>query len=226
MNRVLQEFIFAKTRPFLDDIHIKGCLYAEKYETVRPDGLKQFVWEYLWDVAAILQKLMKIGLTLSGEKSSFGLVKIMVVSQICRASGRRPCKLKVDAISEMQNCQTNSEVRRFLGACIFYRIWIAHFAHIADLFYDLLRKNVRFVWTDVHAKAMKLLKVALLSPPILRPLRHSDFWPIIITVDSSLHASCWAVGQDNEDGNRFATRYGAKIFIKRERHYPQVKQEL
>ena len=150
----------------------------------------------------------------------------MVVGQICGSNGRRPCKLKVDAISEMRDCRSTSEVRRFLGACIFYRIWIAHFAHIADPLYDLLRKNVRFVWTDVHAKAMKLLKEALLSPPILRPLRYGDFLPIIVTVDSSPHASGWAVGQDDEEGNRFATRYGAKIFTERQRHYPQVKREL
>ena len=54
MNRVLQEFIPAKTRPFLDDIPIKWCLYAEKDETIRPDGLRQFVWEHLRDVEAIL----------------------------------------------------------------------------------------------------------------------------------------------------------------------------
>jgi hypothetical protein len=39
MNRILQEFILAKTRPFLDDIPIKRCLYAEKDETLTPDGL-------------------------------------------------------------------------------------------------------------------------------------------------------------------------------------------
>jgi hypothetical protein len=119
MNRILQEFIPAKTRPFLDDIPIKGCLYAKKDKIVRPDGLMQFVWEHLWDVEAILQRLMKVGLTLSGEKSSFGLEEIMVVGQICGANGRRLCKLKVDAISKMQDCQTTLEVRRFLGACIF-----------------------------------------------------------------------------------------------------------
>jgi hypothetical protein len=119
----------------------------------------------------------------------------------------------------MKDCRT-IEVRRFLGACIFFRIWIAHFAHIADPLYHLLRKNVRFVWTDVHSKAMQLLKEALLSLPILRPLKYSNFSPIIVTIDSSPHAFGWAVGQDDEDGNRFATRFGAKIFTKRQRRYP------
>jgi hypothetical protein len=73
---------------------------------------------------------------------------------------------------------------------------------------------------------MKLLKKALLSPPILQPLRYGDFWPIIVTVDSSPHAFGWAVGQDDENGNRFALCYGAKIFTETQRRYPRVKREL
>lgn len=226
MNRVLQPFIPEKTRPFLDDIPIKGCLYKARDQTIRPDGMRQFVWEHLQDVEAILQRLIEVGLTLSLEKSSFGLEEIMVVGQICGPLGRRPSEAKVDVIKEMKDCRTISEVRRFLGACIFYRMWIVHFAHIADPLYGLLRKNVRFVWTAVHAKAMQLLKEALISPPILRPLRYGDLFPIIITVDSSPHASGWAIGQDDEEGNRFAARFGAKVFTERQRRYPQVKREL
>jgi hypothetical protein len=93
-------------------------------------------------VEAILQKLMKIGLTLSSEKLLFGLEEIMMVGQICRANGRRPCKLKVVAISEMQDCRTTSKVRRCLGAYIFYTIWIAYFAHIANPFYQIKSSQV------------------------------------------------------------------------------------
>jgi hypothetical protein len=35
-----------------------------------------------------------------------------------------------------------------------------------------------------------------------------------------------AIGQDDKDGNRFATYFGAKIFTERQRCYPQVKREL
>ena len=41
MNRILQAFIPEKTRPFLDDLPMKGCLEDEKNVTVREDGLRQ-----------------------------------------------------------------------------------------------------------------------------------------------------------------------------------------
>ena len=225
MNRILQPFVPEKTRPFLDDIPIKGCAYEQRDESLRTDGLRHFVWEHMKDVEAILQRLIEVGLTLSGEKSSFGLKEIMVVGQICGAFGRVPSRAKVDAINLIMDCRNASEVRRFLGACIFFRIWIPHFAHVADPLYGLLRKNAKFVWTDVHTAAMQQMKKALLSPPVLRPLRY-DGSPIIITVDSSPFAAGWAVGQDDEEGNRFAARYGAKIFTERQRLYAQVKREL
>ena len=50
------------------------------------------------------------------------------------------------------------EVRRFLGACAFYHIWIPHYAHIVDPLYHLLRKGKKFKWKPEHTKAMKKLQ--------------------------------------------------------------------
>jgi hypothetical protein len=40
----------------------------------------------------------------------------------------------------MKTCSSIIEVRRFLGACVFYQIWIPHFADMAESLYKLLRK--------------------------------------------------------------------------------------
>lgn len=155
---------------------------------------------------------MEVDLTLSDEKSAFGLKEILVVGQKCGSYGRRPNDAKVDAISQMKDCLTVSEVRRFLGACVFYKIWIPHFAHIAEPLYNLLRKRVRFIWTERHSEAMARLKNALLSPPVLRSMNYNNGQPMMITIDSSPIATGWAVGQNDEEGNCFATRFGAKVF--------------
>ena len=148
------------------------------------------------------------------------------MGQHCGPYGRSPCVEKVNAISKLGDCTSVSEVRRFLGACIFYRIWIIHFAHVADPLYELLRKGRRFEWSWRQVEAMKKLKEALMSPPVLCPLDYTCGRCIIITVDSSPIAAGWAVGQDDEEGRRFATRFGAKIFADRQRRYPQHKREL
>ncbi|CAM6127329.1 unnamed protein product [Calypogeia fissa] len=141
MNRILQAFIPDKTRPLLDDIPIKGCATNEKNETPREDGIRQFMWDHIQDVKAILQRLIEVGVTLSGEKSAFGLKEVLVVGHMCGSYGHKPNEEKVDAISKMKDCMAVQDVRRFLGACIFYRIWIPHFAHIAKPLYPTFKKE-------------------------------------------------------------------------------------
>jgi hypothetical protein len=59
-----------------------------------------------------------------------------------------------------------------------------------------------------------------------KPLVHGEALLVILTVDASPFAVGWAVGQDDSEGQRYATRFGAKTFDERQRRYPQIKREL
>jgi hypothetical protein len=48
-----------------------------------------------------------------------------------------------------EECATQTEVSRFLGACEFYHIWIPHYAYIAESVYRLLKKD----WMDERVNA-------------------------------------------------------------------------
>ncbi len=226
MNQILRDFIPEKTIPFVDDIPIKGCEEKEKDCDIEADGCRAFVNNHIKDVAQILGKLQDVNLTLSIDKSKFGVEEILVVGHLCGSYGRKPNPEKVDAIGRMKACTSITEVRRFLGACVFYQIWIPHFAHIAEPLYKLLRKKNKFLWRDEQDMAMTELKKILESPPILKQVDYNCKRPVIVTVDTSPIAIGWAVGQDDGEGKRFAIRFGARILTERQRAYPQVKREL
>lgn len=226
MNKVLRDFIPEKTMPFLDDVPIKGCLEEDKDETLDLKGCRKFVADHISDCDKILTRLEEVHLTLSGVKSMFGVEEIMVVGHMCGAYGRKPSMEKVDAIQKMKECANTTEVRRFLGACIFYHIWIPHFAHVADPLYLLLRKGQKFQWRVEQSKSMKKLKKLLSSPPTLKKVDYDSGRPVVITVDASPIGIGWAIGQDDGKGNRFVVRFGAKVLSSRQRAYAQVKREL
>jgi hypothetical protein len=146
MNQILKDFVPEKTIPFVDDIPIKGCKEEIKDTTIDDGGCRVFVRDHIKDVEKILNRLEEVDLTLSIEKSKFGFGEILVVGHLCGIYGRKPNPEKVDAISRMKPCGSITEVRRFLGACVFYQIWIPHFAHLADPLYKLLRKGIKFKW--------------------------------------------------------------------------------
>jgi len=226
MNQILKDFVPEKTIPFVDDIPIKGCEEGKRNSTIQDDGCRSFVNDHINDVDNILSRLEEVDLTLSIEKSKFGTNEILVVGHQCGWYGRKPNLEKVDAIGKMKACSSTTEVRRFLGACVFYQIWIPHFAHISEALYKLLRKKSKFLWKHEQDLAMEELKKTLKSPPVLKQVEYESGRPVIVTVDTSPIAIGWAVGQDDEKENRFAIRFGARILTERQRAYPQVKREL
>ena len=72
------------------------------------------------------------------------------------------------------------EVRRFLGACAFYHIWIPHYAHIAEQLYGLLKKGRKFEWVEEHTEAIRRLTQMLTTPPALRKVVYKLDTPVYI----------------------------------------------
>ena len=225
MYKVLERHVPEFAEPFLDDIGIKGS--REKDETEVKPGVRKFVWDHLERVEMVLQDLVKAKLTLSAEKSYFAMREVVVVGHLCNAQGQLPEASKVAAINEWKPCKTLTEVRGFLGACLFFRIWIQDLATKAEPLFRLMRKSVRFTWGKDQEMAMNELKNALTTAPILRPPRYGDRErPLILATDASPYGSGWMLGQEDEDGRRYACRFGSKTFNDRERRYGQIKREL
>ena len=93
-----------------------------------------------------------------------------------------------------ETCIFVIDIRQFLGACVFYLTWIAHFTHVVDALYQLLQKGQRFHWNELHTNVMRMLKQLLSYAPTLRKVNYEHGRPIIVTVDSSPIRIGWAIG--------------------------------
>mgnify|MGYP000241053363 CR=1 FL=1 len=161
------------------------------------------------------------------KETMFGMPKIMVVGHLCGPYGRKPSPKKIDALQSMENrCETQSEVRRFLGVCLFYYRWKPHYARVAKPLYQLLRKNKKFEWSSMHTNAMIQLKEMLLKAPVLRKPHYSHGRKLIVTVDSTPIGIGWALGQEDNDKKRYVIRFGAKVLNSRQMSYAQIKRQL
>ena len=95
-----------------------------------PNGCRKFVADGIHDCERILSRLEEVHLTFSGQKSMFGVPEILVVGHMCGPYGRKPSPIKVNAIQNLkENCKSLTEVRRFLGACVFYESGF-HISHM------------------------------------------------------------------------------------------------
>ena len=226
MHHVLRDFIPSITFPFIDDLPIRGCKTSEQDDTIDLHGCRRFVADHIRDVCAILDRMIAVGLTMSGEKTSFGCANLQAVGYICTRTGRYPNPKQLSKLGNMEACRSTTEVRRFLGALGIYRQWIPHFGHIAAPLYSLLSKTSTFIWTSAHDSAMRSLLSAITSDSVLVPLQYSlTSPPIILTVDTSPIAVGWCLSQEHNSVRRPA-RFGARLLHTPQKNYSQLKKEL
>ena len=114
-----------------------------------------------------------------------------------------------------EECESQTEVRRFLGAWAFYHIWIPHYAHVVEPLYGLLKKRKKFDWEDEHTNAVQKLKKLFSEAPALRKADYTEGTLIYVTMDTSPTEIGWVINQEDKDKNWYAIRFGAKVLTER-----------
>lgn len=119
----------------MDDVLIKDGKDETKNLILTNDGYHTLIKEYIEDIKSILKRLEEINLTLFLQKSIFGFKEIMIIRHLCKSYGRKVNLDKINVITRIKACRCTTKVSRFLGACLFYHIWILHYDHVAKPLY-------------------------------------------------------------------------------------------
>ena len=91
---------------------------------------------------------------------------------------------KIEVILNWEAPTNQTEVRSFLGLVGYYRRFIKNFSLIASSLYKILKKNMRFEWSEECQQSMDKLKKRLTTAPVLiLPMNSSDY---VIYNDASL----------------------------------------
>ena len=74
---------------------------------------------------------------------------------------------KIEAVVNWKSPQNVTEVRSFLGLAGYYRRFVRGFSVKASLLTKLLRKGIKFEWTDKCQNSFEQLKGMLIEAPVL-----------------------------------------------------------
>ncbi|KAJ3711436.1 hypothetical protein DFJ43DRAFT_1008919, partial [Lentinula guzmanii] len=118
---MLREEIPHVTRPYIDDVPIKGP--PTRYETpegsykVIPEnsGIRCFVWEHMQNVNRVIQRVKYCGGTFSGHKAVICASEFKVVGYRCTYEGRIVDPDLMGVIDRWGPCKNIGDVRSFLG---------------------------------------------------------------------------------------------------------------
>ena len=130
------------------------------------------------------------------------------------------------AVEKFKEPTMQMELRSFLGLCNVYRRFVPNFARTAAPSNALLRKECPTKlpkFGEEESKAFKLLKQALVEPPVLN-LPKSGL-PFSVDTDACEHQIGCAVLQTHEDGTRYLIGFWSRSLTPAERNYSVGEKE-
>ena len=175
------------------------------------------------DLALVFEVMEKAGLRLNKEKCAFYREDVEFLGYRISKNSISPTSEKVKAVRNLKSPTNVKQVKQVLGLTGYYRNLVADYAIIAAPLTDLLKKNVKFEWTERHEDAFSKLKSALCEGALRRmPDMNRRF---IVKTDASGEGVGAILMQEDDDGVRYVVEYASKRFSEVERRYPVIEQE-
>ena len=151
MNWVFRPYVDQFVMVFIDDI----LVYSKDAQ------------EHEQHLRIVLETLREKKLYAKLSKCDFWLKEVSFLGHIVSAEGIRVDPAKIEAVVNWKSPQNVIEVRSFLGLAGYYRIFVRGFSVIASPLTKLLRKGIKFDWTNKCQNSFEQLKGMLVEAPVL-----------------------------------------------------------
>ena len=116
----------------------------------------------------LLQDLQRMGYRVSAKKAQIVTRTVSYLGYNLQGGQRTLSSQRIQTILQIPEPTNKRQVREFLGAVGYCRLWILGFAELARPLHELTRgKEEQFTWTDKERRAFQALKEALVAAPAL-----------------------------------------------------------
>ena len=178
---------------------------------------------HLQRLEQVLQRLAAHNLKIKPSKLHLFQQRLTFLGYQISAEGISTDPEKTRTVLQMRRPQNIKELRSYLGCFGYYRRFISQFSPIAEPLYALLRKGVKFTWTDKQQRAFEILKSKLATAPVLA--LPCDEAQTILDVDAS-DSGLGAVLSHVIDGEEKPVAYASRTFSQAESKYCIARREL
>ncbi|KAL2081327.1 hypothetical protein ACEWY4_023180 [Coilia grayii] len=179
--------------------------------------------EHVNHLRELFQRLQQANLVINLPKCEFGKGQVTYLGHKVGQGMVAPRQAKVQAIVGLETPRTRRELMRILGMCGFYRRFVPNFAAVTEPLTSLLRKDVRFRWSDQCQSAFDRLKAILSCEPVLRV---PDFdIPFKLAVDACEVGIGAVLLQTDDQGFDRPVAYFSKKLDKHQRAYSTIEKE-
>jgi hypothetical protein len=181
--------------------------------------------EHILHVQRVLDMLKGCGLRAHPGKSTFGAAVIEFLGFNVSTGGVTPTSAKVMAIKELKVPTNVTELQSVLGFMGYYRGFVPGYSQLQQPLNSLLKKGVKWQWTEEHQLAYDALKEALCKEGnALR--RFDESLPCKLYTDWSNKGIGAVLAQVDSEGNERMVACVSRSLNKHEGNYSSYEGEL
>ncbi|KAG1332920.1 hypothetical protein G6F62_007014 [Rhizopus arrhizus] len=209
MTNLLGEYIGKFVHVFIDDV----ICYSQTPE------------EHVQHLELIFDKCKQHNLRLKFKKCKFGAPKVEYLGHEISGDGITPNTHNLDKILKFRTPRNADDIRSFLGTTGYYRRFINNYAMVSAPLTRLLKKNVKFQWSEAQEDAYQYLKKALISAPLLVYPDKNQIQ--ILTTDASSKGIAAILSQspDGRSEDERVISYNSRTLRAAEKNYATVHLE-
>ena len=203
--------------PFLDDVAV----------------FSHSIDEHMEHLFSVLNAQRKAGLTLQPAKCQLFQHEINFLGHLISSEGVQTSPEFVNVIKNWPIPQTIKDLRTFLGKTGYYRKFIRDYAKLAAPLQSFItketsiKKNLAVIHTKASRQAFDILKLKLISAPILAFADFESGEPFILDTDWSKEPrAIGGVLMQKQNGVERVICYSARKLTKAEANYSSNKGEL
>ncbi len=185
--------------------------------------------EHVQDLEHFFSRLTKFDLKLAPKKAYLGVKVIKFLGHRVTAKGIEPDPGKVEAMTKLPMPTNVSQLRSILGALSYYRKFLPQMATFSRPLNNLLKKDVKFVFTTEHVEIVQVLIKRLLSPDVLAfpdfQAAMSGKRPFRLITDASLDGLGAVIEQDQPDSSTRPLSFLSRTTMPNERNWSATELE-
>jgi len=213
-------FIQAMYRVFQDRekfkfllLYVDDCLVISKTVSEHSHHLK-----------ILCETLRANNLVLNAAKTKIGYSDIEFLGHNLSNKGIKISDSKINAIQQLQPPKSYKSLLRLLGLLNFFKKRISNYSQKTVNMRRLLKKDVKFQWTEECTAELNLIKSLLVQNPIMKPLQ-SDRETYIYT-DASLVGLSGVILQFSDDGLPHVCAYFSQSTTESQKHWTPAQLEM
>ncbi|XP_074336054.1 uncharacterized protein LOC141673222 [Apium graveolens] len=173
------------------------------------------------DLQEVFDILRSYNMKLNPSKCNFAVSLGKFLGHLVTRRGIEASPEQIKAIFKLKSPSNVKDVQKLTGRVAALNRFISRLSDRCKLFYDVLRKNKGFLWSDKHEAALNDLKSYLTTPPLLSKLIQGEDLFIYLSVTD--HAVSGVLVKESE-GVQSLVYYVSKSLVDAEIRYTSLEK--